>query len=190
MLLAAVFVGFIMGKSKRVVIGIVDTPNHADMTVRLLVERGFRPQDISTLYPDRHGEHDFAFEANTKLPEGALMGIGLGGVIGAMLGIALGLAGMFPGLSMLVQSGPLITALSGAAIGAFVIGIIGAIVGYTVPEIEAKHYEGKVTIGTILIGIHTNSRSETKVARSILRAVAASDVHTMTESALPLSARA
>jgi hypothetical protein len=182
--------GIIMSTSKRVVIGIVDTPNHADMTVRLLVERGFRPQDISTLYPDRHGEHDFAFEAKTKLPEGALMGIGLGAVMGATLGIALGLAGAIPALAMLVQSGPLITALCGAAIGAFAFGIIGAILGYTVPEIEAKHYEGKVTIGTILIGVHTDSRAEAKLARTIFRAVAASDVHTMTESTLPITARA
>jgi len=174
---------------KRVVLGIVDTPNHADMTVRLLAQRGFRPQDISTLYPDRHGEHDFAFEASTKLPEGALMGIGLGAVIGATVGIALGLIGAFPDLATLVQTGPLVTALCGAAIGGFAFGVIGAILGYTVPEIEAKHYEGKVTIGTILIGVHTKSSAETKLARQLLRAVAASDVHTMTEAALPMSAQ-
>ena len=172
---------------KRVVMGIVDTPAHADITIRLLTERGFSPREVSVLYPDRHGEHDFAFEAGSKAPEGALAGVALGAMIGAVIGIALGIAGAIPELATLVQTGPLLTALGGAAIGAFVLGLVGAAFGRTLPEVQAKHYEGKVRVGTILIGVHTRSRDELRRARETLRDVAASDVHSMGEAALPLS---
>jgi hypothetical protein len=171
----------------RVVLGIVDTPTQAEVTLRRLGELGFSASRISVLYPDRHGDHDFAFEAHTKLPEGALLGVGLGGAIGAMVGIALGIAGVVPELAALAQTGPLLTALAGAAIGALLLGLVGAIVGATLPEIEAKHYEGKVRIGTILVGVHANGREQVRRAREALRSVAASDVHATSEAALPLS---
>ena len=77
---------------KRVVMGIVDTPVFADVTVRRLVALGFSPREVSVLYADRHGIHDFGFEAKTKAPEGALLGIGFGAILGAMTGLAIGLA--------------------------------------------------------------------------------------------------
>jgi hypothetical protein len=172
---------------KRVVIGLVDTPKHADVALRRLAAFGVPPQRISVLYPDRKGEHDFAFVAATKAPEGALVGAGFGGILGAMTGLAFGLAGVIPAAAMLVQTGPLLIALSGAAIGALVLGIVGAVIGAAMPEIEVRHYDGKVVADTILVGIHTTSSRETRHARTILRSVAASDVHAMGEAPLPLS---
>src|SRR6185436_1287209 len=135
---------------KRVVMGIVDTPLQADRAVRRLDEQGISPRDVSVLYPDRHGDHDFAFEAHTKAPEGALMGIGFGAILGAMFCLALSLLGHFPAL-------PLFAALSGGALGALFLGLIGAISGAAVPEIEAKFYDGKSIIGSILVAVHTRT---------------------------------
>jgi len=175
---------------KRVVMGIVDTPVFADVTVRRLVALGFSPRDVSVLYPDRHGVHDFGFEAKTKAPEGALMGIGFGAILGAMTGLAIGLARLVPQLAAMSQSGPILLALSGAAIGALVLGLIGAVIGATVPEIEAKYYEGKTRVGSILVAVHTNGREEVRRARTVFRSVAATDVHSMPEAGLPSSSRA
>lgn len=175
---------------KRVVMGIVDTPVFADVTVRRLVALGFEPRDVSVLYPDRHGDHDFGFEAKTKAPEGALIGIGFGAILGAMVGLAIGLAGLVPELAAMLRSGPVLLALSGAAIGALVLGLIGAVIGATVPEVEAKYYEGKTRIGTILVAVHAKSREEVRRARTVFRSVAASDVHAMAEAGLPSSSRA
>ena len=175
---------------KRVVMGIVDTPVFADVTVRRLVALGFAPREVSVLDPDRHGDHDFGFEAKSKAPEGALIGIGFGAILGAMTGLAIGLAGLVPELAALFRSGPILLALSGAAIGALLLGLIGAAIGLTVPEIEAKYYEGKTRVGTILVAVHASTREEVRRARTVFRSVAASDVHAMAEAGLPSSSRA
>ncbi|MBX3231469.1 MAG: DUF3341 domain-containing protein [Labilithrix sp.] len=170
---------------KRVVMGIVDTPLQADQAVRRLAESGISPRDVSVLYPDRHGDHDFGFEANTKAPEGALMGIGFGAMLGATLGLALSLAGLFPSLRAVGELGPLLAALAGAAVGGFVVGVAGAMLGATVPEIEAKYYEGKSTIGSILVAVHIRSANDADVVRAVLDSVIATDIVTTSEAALP-----
>jgi hypothetical protein len=178
--------------TKRVVLGIVDTPAHADITVRRLVSLGFPSSSISVLFPDRHGDHDFAFEAATKAPEGALAGIGFGAVLGAIVGLALGIAGyadaaLAPILHISEELGPLVPAMFGLILGSIVFGLLGALFGSRIPEIEAKHYEGKIRVGTILVGVHAEGRDNVRLAREVLRSVAASDVQSTTESALPLS---
>jgi hypothetical protein len=49
------------------------------------IKRGKRKKknDISVLFPDKSGTRDFAHEQNTKAPEGAATGAGVGGVVGA-----------------------------------------------------------------------------------------------------------
>jgi hypothetical protein len=168
---------------KRVVMGIVDTPLQADHAVRRLGQVGIAPRDVSVLYPDRHGDHDFGFEAHTKTPEGALIGIGFGAILGAMLGLALALLGVF------VVAAPVIAALAGAAVGALLLGHVGAVIGAAVPEIEAKYYEGKSTIGSIRVAVHTRSRRDQELARTVLASVIATDITATSEAPLP-SARA
>jgi hypothetical protein len=177
--------------AKRVVLGIVDTPAHADITVRRLVSLGFPSSSISVLFPDRHGDHDFAFEASTKAPEGALAGIGFGAVVGAMVGLALGIAGyadaVLASILAVDELGPLVPAMAFLIVGAVVFGLLGALFGSRIPEVEAKHYEGKIRVGTILVGVHAEGRGDVRLAREVLRSVAASDVQSTTESTLPLS---
>ena len=48
-----------------------------------------------------------------------------------------------PGLAPFVAAGPILAALGGLGLGATVGGIAGALVGYGIPEFEAKRYEGK-----------------------------------------------
>lgn len=169
----------------RVVLGIVDNPKQADLTVRRLVAAGFPAADVSVLFPDRHGDHDFAFEARTRAPEGALIGVAFGALLGVMTGLAVGLSGMIPSLAALAEAGPILVALSGAALGAALLGILGALVGLGSPAIEAKYYDGKVLFGTILIGIHTRTRDEQARARAVLVTTAASNVTASAEAALP-----
>jgi hypothetical protein len=71
-----------------------------------------------------------------------------------------------------------------------VFALVGAIAGAAVPEIEAKHYTGKLVKGTILVGVHVAARDEVRRAREVLRSVAASDIVSTGEAALPPSARA
>lgn len=175
---------------KRVVMGIVDTPAQAEITVERLRAAGFANDDVSVLFPDRQGAHDFAFEHHTKAPEGALAGAGLGGVIGGILGIAAGVGVLVvPGFGSLVAAGPVLAALSGIAAGGIVTSAIGALLGARIPEIEAKLYDGKSRLGTILVAVHTETKAAAARARDVLRSVAATDVSSTTESKVPLGAR-
>lgn len=175
---------------KRAVMGIVDTPAQAELTVERLRAAGFANDDVSILFPDRQGAHDFAFEHHTKAPEGALAGAGLGGVIGGMLGIAAGV-GVFvvPGFGALVAAGPLLAALSGIATGGIFAAAIGAVLGARMPEIEAKVYDGKSRMGTILVAVHTGTTAAAHRARDVFRSVAATDVTATPEAAVPLATR-
>ncbi len=176
---------------EKVVLGIVETPLEAETTVQRLGAVGFEPSAVSVLYDDRHGSHDFGFEHHTKAPEGALAGAALGGVIGSGLGLAIGLGLLaFPGLGALVAAGPVLAALSGAAVVAVLLAVIGAVAGLGVPEIQAKHYAGKVRRGSILVAAHASTPEAVVRAREVLRSVAANDVVSTGEAAIPVHARA
>lgn len=176
---------------QKVVLGVVDTTAQAEITVNRLQAVGFAPDEISVLFPDRRGAHDFAFEPHTKAPEGAVFGGAVGFALGAMLGLAAGIGAFaIPGLGALVAAGPVIAALAVAAVVSVLFALIGAIAGSAVPEIEARHYTGKLHRGTILVGVHASGRAEIRRARDVFRSVAASDVVATGEAALPVDARA
>ncbi|HEY6080748.1 MAG TPA: DUF3341 domain-containing protein, partial [Polyangiaceae bacterium] len=146
-----------MSKNK-VVIGIVDTEIEAENLVQRLTANGFASSDISAILPDKRGTKDFAHEHNTKAPEGAVVGVAGGGVLGGTLGLLAGIGALaIPGFGPFIAAGPLMAALSGAAAGATVGGITGALVGLGIPEIEAKKYEGKLQSGNIVLAAHVDN---------------------------------
>ena len=102
---------------KHAVYGIVQTTTDAEVLVLRLKEAGFTRDDISVLLPDKQGTKDFAHEKNTKAPEGAaaggLAGLGVGATVGWLAGIGT-LA--IPGVGPLIAAGPIMAALSGAAV--------------------------------------------------------------------------
>jgi hypothetical protein len=71
------------------------------------------------LFPDKGTARDFAHEKNTKAPEGTVAGTGAGGVIGGALGWIARIGALaIPGVGAFIAAGPIMAALSGAAIGA------------------------------------------------------------------------
>ena len=62
-----------------------------------------------------------------------------------------------PGLGPFIAAGPIMAALSGAALGGTIGGLTGALVGMGIPEFEAKQYEGKVKGGNALISVHSEN---------------------------------
>jgi hypothetical protein len=147
---------------------------------------GFPRSDISVLLPSKSGTKDFAHEHNTKAPEGAVAGVGAGGVVGGTLGLLAGIGALaIPGVGPLIAAGPLLAALSGAAAGATVGGVTGALVGMGIPEIEAKRYEGKVKGGNILISVHTNTAEAQTRIEKLFKANQAHDIFSANESSVP-----
>jgi hypothetical protein len=167
------------------VFGLVDNENDASDIVESLEGAGFSNEDVSVLFPDKTGTKDFAHEKSTKAPEGATAGVGTGLVLGGTLGWIAGIGALaIPGLGPFIAAGPILAALSGAAVGATVGGIAGALIGMGIPEYEAKRYEGRIKEGNILISVHAEDSAEARRATEILEEGGADDVATATETSV------
>jgi hypothetical protein len=172
--------------SKKSVFCIANSRSQADTIVDNLKNAGFSSNDIAALFADKESGHDFAHEKNTKAPEGAVTGAGTGGVLGGALGWIAGIGALaIPGFGPLIAAGPILAALSGAAIGATVGGIAGGLIGMGIPELEAKRYEGKLKQGNILVSVHTESSDELERAKAIFERAGAEDICTASDSATP-----
>ena len=89
-----------------------------------------------------------------------------------------------PGLGPFIAAGPIMAALSGAAIGAAVGGLTGALVGMGIPELEAKQYEAKLREGNILISVHTETSEERDRAKEIFERGGAHDISSTGEASV------
>ena len=88
----------------------------------------------------------------------------VGGALGWLAGIG---ALAIPGVGPLLAAGPILAALSAAALGAAVGGLAGGLIGLGIPELEAKRYEGKILAGNILLSVHTEDWNEVKAVEDI-----------------------
>lgn len=177
--------------SKKSVLCLVKTEDQAYRIVDDLKLGGFSADDISVLFPDKRSTKEFAHEKNTKAPEGAAAGAGTGLLLGGAAGWLVGIGALaIPGLGPFIAAGPIMAALSGAAVGGTVGGLTGALVGMGIPEFEAKRYEGRVKGGSILISVHSDDSDETKRAKEIMENNRAEDISTAGESSVPDESKA
>jgi hypothetical protein len=80
--------------SNKAVIGLVESRVQAESILDELRYSGFSTNDVSVLLPDKQGTRDFAHEKNTKAPEGAVAGVGAGGIVGGTLGLVAGIGAL------------------------------------------------------------------------------------------------
>lgn len=169
----------------KAVICIVNTHAQAENIVQRLSEVGIATSDVSVLFPDITGNRDFAYEHNTKAPEGTAIGVSAGGVTGGVLGLLAGIGALaIPGVGPFIAAGPIMAALSGAAVGAAIGGIGGALIGMGIPEFEAKQYEAKLKKGNILISVHTRGGDDVGQVKDIMKELGAEDITTTSEVGL------
>jgi len=104
-------------------------------------------------------------------------------VLGAAAGYLVGIGALaIPGLGAFVAAGPIMAALGGGAAGAATGGLAGALVGYGMPEYEAKRYDGKVKSGNILMSIHADTGEEVSRAKDLFERAGAQDISYAGES--------
>jgi hypothetical protein len=162
----------------------VKTSIEATSVVDRLKAEGFTAKDISVLLPDTQSSDDFAFDNETKSPEGATIGAGTGVALGGGLGWLVGIGALaIPGVGPFIAAGPIMAALSGAALGGTLGGISGALIGMGIPEYEAKRFEGKVKGGRCLLSVHSENKEETRKAKAIFEDAGAEDISSASESA-------
>lgn len=172
-----------MKHGNKVVLGIFDSQAEVERAVEAFKAEGFRNSDISVLMPRMGDTQSFAHEKATKAPEATTIGGGTGAIIGGTLGwlVGLGAIASVPVLGPLVAAGPIMAALSGAAVGGALGGITGALVGFGIPEYEAKRYEAFVKDGGILLSVHADDSDWAHRAKDLLERVGAHDISSTTE---------
>src|SRR5712671_3952467 len=159
------------------VFGIYPDRLSTENAVAALREAGFRSTDISVLFPENSGTKDFAHEKGTKAPEGVATGATSGAVLGGTLGWLVGIGALaIPGLGPFIAAGPVVSALAGAGAGGTLGGITGALIGFGIPEYEAKRYEGRIKGGGILLSVHCDDYEWTKRAKDLLQQTGAEDI--------------
>lgn len=72
--------------SKKSVFCIASTHEQSELIVDQLKVAHFYRNDISVLYPDKESTHNFAHEKNTKAPEGIVIGVSIGAILGGVMG--------------------------------------------------------------------------------------------------------
>jgi hypothetical protein len=149
-------------------------------TLEVAVDRlrlaGFRPEDISVVFPDK-GTHQLAHEINTKAPEGASTGAAAGAAAGGVLGWLIGIGALaIPGVGPFIAAGPIVAALAGAGAVGATGGLIGALVGAGMPEVEAKRYEGRLRNGGLLCSVHCDDHDWAQRAKEILKDTGGQDI--------------
>jgi hypothetical protein len=154
-----------------------------ERTVTQLREQGFRATDISVLWPDNLGSKDMGHELHSKAPEGATTGAGTGAILGGALGWLVGIGALaIPGAGPFIAAGPLVAALAGAGAAGTVGAITGALIGYGVPEYEAKRYEGRIRKGGALLSVHADDSEWAKRAKDILELTGGEDISSTGET--------
>jgi hypothetical protein len=66
--------------------------------------------------------------------------------------------------------------------------LTGALVGYGIPEYEAKRYEGKIRSGNILLSVHTDDGKQVSRVKEIFKRHDAEDIAYTGEASTPKAA--
>lgn len=160
----------------KIVVGLFESRDHAEIAARQIKERGLRTEDISIIA--RQGDDSSADtnasmvnedkQINDNISGGVMTGGVLGGVAGALIGAG---SLMIPGLGIIAAAGPITGLLSGTVTG----GIVGGLVDLGIPENKSKQHEEDIRQGKVLFSMRTDEDKINRVT-SILRNSGASNV--------------
>jgi len=166
-----------MANNKTTVVGIYSSRDAVGDAIDSLVNSGFQSSNMSVVLPGSPGSKTIGTEEATKAPEGIEASTGSGAVLGGTLGLLAGIGALAVlGVGSIIAAGPVLSALSVVGIGGVVGGVAGALVGMGIPAHEAKHYEGRVQKGGILLSAHCDTSEEIERAMEIMKRTGAEDI--------------
>jgi len=150
----------------RLVTGLFPDRDSAEAAYRSVGDRGYDNRDVDLVMSDEtRKRHFIAAGTETELGNKAAEGAGIGGAIGGTVGAiaaaiaAVGTSVALPGLGLVI-AGPLAAAAAGAGAGAAGGGLIGALIGWSMPEERVKHYEEGIRNGGILMGVRARNEED------------------------------
>ena len=147
--------------------GLFRDRDSAERAYQSVSSRGYSSGDVNIAMSDDTRKKYFTGAGTTELGNKAAEGAGVGGAIGGTIGAiaaaiaAVGTSLVIPGLGLVI-AGPAAAALAGAGAGAAAGGILGALVGWGIPEERVKHYEQGIKEGGILMGVKPKSDEDAR----------------------------
>ncbi len=140
------------------VVGVFATRTEAEAALRDLKAAGFKDEQVGLVARNASGEM-VDETGETYADEGAVAGVAAGAGVGALVGLGV-LSGVIPVVGPAILGGTLGVILSNAAAGAAALGIAGALIGWGIPEEEARYYEGEVKAGRFLVTVDAGDRKD------------------------------
>jgi Heat induced stress protein YflT len=168
-----------MSDTNAAVFGIYSTRTALEAAVDALRAKGFKSTDISVLSAPNPGFNDVTQEKDVT-PRGSA-GPGPAAAVGGALGWLVGMSALAMAGGVFIVAGPVMAAL--ARMGETVGDITAALTGFGVPEIEAKHYEGRIASGGMLLSVHTDDSDWFSRGRHILEQTGAEGITATTAPA-------
>jgi hypothetical protein len=147
----------------KVITGLFENGTQAAAAISTLEMKGIPSNDISLVASEGFDKDSFGIEQSTKLPEGAAIGAGTGGAIGALILGMTAVGTIATGGVGLLAAGPIVAALAGAGAGAAAGGVIGGSIGAFIPEDEVKFYEEAIEKGSVLVGVEYKDKDQKKM---------------------------
>jgi hypothetical protein len=139
---------------ERLLTEVFDDKESAQKAYDDAIHLGFQPSEINVLLSEKSRKKFFEKMGGDKSMEGLAMGGALGGAIVGTLAaiIGVGLTFTLPGLGLII-SGPLAAGLVGLGAGSISGGIVGALVGWGIPQDKALYYEKRIKSGGIVLAV-------------------------------------
>jgi hypothetical protein len=139
-------------------VGVFTTREAADRAVADLKAAGYTDAQIGLIAKDSSGNATRVDGDNNYAGTGAAVGVAAGAAAGAAVGAGVA-AGVIPIIGPVLAIGTLGTVLLNAAGGAAIAGLAGALIGWGIPEEDARYYEGEVQAGRYLVTVDCGDRS-------------------------------
>lgn len=151
------------------VTGLFKDQDSAEKAYLSATEAGYSQNELDVIMSEETRERYYGknatleTEVGNKAAEGAAVGGAVGASVGAIAGAiaAAGTVLALPGLGLII-AGPLAAGIAGAGAGGVSAGLIGALIGWGIPEDTLKQYESDVKDGGILIGLKSKNDDDTK----------------------------
>jgi uncharacterized protein (TIGR02271 family) len=151
-----------MATRNQTTVGVFESRAAAERMVAELRAAGYRDDQIGVVAKDERGNAmrtDGAGDSHAG--EGAAIGAAAGA--GALALGSLGMSfGVIPVIGPILAVGPIAAALISAAGGAAAGGIAGALIGWGIPEEDARYYEGEVKAGRYVVTVTGDRPAEAR----------------------------
>lgn len=151
------------------VTGLFRDQDSAERAYLAATQAGYSANDINVIMSEEtreryYGKHaTLETEVGNKAAEGAAVGGAVGATAGAIAAAvaAAGTVLTMPGLGLVI-AGPVAAAVAGAGAGGVTAGLVGALIGWGIPEDTLKEYEADVRDGGILIGLNPKNDEDAR----------------------------